>query len=58
MPFYAGINIKKELLFDNGIGLSIGFINGVFLTERGDVGTRFDQTISLNFIYTIPVTKR
>ena len=58
VPFYAGLNLKKEFKFDNGISLSLGFINGVFLTERGDVGTRFDQTISLNFIYTIPVTKR
>lgn len=58
MPFYAGINIKKEFLFDNGIGLSIGFINGVFLTETGETGTRFDQTITLNFLYRTPVTKR
>ncbi len=58
MPFYAGINIKKGFQFDNGISLSFGFINGVFLTEDNEVGTRFDQTISLNFIYRIPVTKR
>ena len=58
VPFYAGLNIKKEFVFDNGISLSFAFINGVFLTEQGEVGTRFDQTISFNFTYRIPITKR
>lgn len=58
VPFYAGLNIKKEFVFDNGISLSLGFINGVFLTETGEVGGRYDQTLSFNFTYNIPVTKR
>lgn len=58
VPFYAGLNIKKEFVFKNGISLSLGFINGVFLTETGEVGGRYDQTLSFNFTYNIPVTKR
>lgn len=58
VPFYAGLNIKKEFVFDNGISLSLGFINGIFLTETGEVGGRYDQTLSFNFTYNIPVTKR
>lgn len=58
VPFYAGLNIKKEFVFKNGISLSLGFINGVFLTETGEVGGRYDQTLSFNFTYSIPVTKR
>ena len=58
VPFYAGLNIKKEFVFDNGISLSLGFINGVFLTETNEVGGRYDQTLSFNFTYHIPVTKR
>lgn len=58
VPFYAGLNIKKEFVFDNGISLSLGFINGVFLTETGEVGGRYDQALSFNFTYNIPVTKR
>lgn len=58
VPFYAGINIKKEFTFENGISLSLGFINGVFLTETGEVGGRYDQTITMNFLYRVPVTKR
>ena len=43
----------------NRIHSIIDNINDViFLTEDNEVGTRFDQTISLNFIYRIPVTKR
>lgn len=58
VPFYAGLNIKKEFVFDNGISLSLGFINGIFLTETGEVGGRYDQALSFNFTYNIPVTKR
>ncbi len=58
VPFYAGINIRKQFVFDNGISLDLGFINGVFLTEENQVGGRYDQTISFNFTYNIPVTKR
>lgn len=58
VPFYAGINIKKEFKFQNGISLTLALINGVFLTEKGEVGGRYDQTLSLNFTYRIPVTKR
>lgn len=58
VPFYAGLNVKKEFVFSNGISLSLGFINGVFLTETGEVGGRYDQTLSFNFTYSIPVTKR
>lgn len=58
VPFYAGLNIKKEFVFKNGISLSLGFINGVFLTETGEVGGRYDQTLSFNFTYSIPITKR
>ena len=28
------------------------------LTETGETGTRFDQTITLNFLYRTPITKR
>lgn len=58
VPFYAGLNVKKEFVFSNGISLSLGFINGVFLTETGEVGGRYDQTLSFNFTYNIPVTTR
>lgn len=58
VPFYAGLNIKKEFVFSNGISLSLGFINGVFLTETGEVGGRYDQSLCFNFTYSIPVTKR
>lgn len=58
VPFYAGLNIKKEFVFDNGISLSLGFINGIFLTETGEVGGRYDQALSFNFTYNIPVTKK
>ncbi len=51
VPFYAGLNIYRTWEFAHGIKIDIQFINGVFLTESGDVGIRYDQGISFDFTY-------
>ena len=57
VPFYFGLNIKKEFTFANGIYLNIGFINGLFLNEKNEIGIRYDQTLQFDFTYIIPIKK-
>ena len=56
-PFYFGLNLKKEFVFDNGISLTLALINGVFLTEENKVGGRYDQELKFDFTYIVPVKK-
>ncbi|AFR71449.1 hypothetical protein B2904_orf2120 [Brachyspira pilosicoli B2904] len=49
VPFYFGLNLTKDFIFDNGIVLSLGFVNGLFLTEENKVGIRYDQTLKFDF---------
>ena len=55
MPFYFGLNITKDFVFDNGIVLSLGFVNGLFLTEENKVGIGYDQTLKFDFTYLVPI---
>ena len=57
MPFYFGLNLTKDFIFDNGIVLSLGFVNGLFLTEENKVGIRYDQTLKFDFTYLVPIKK-
>lgn len=57
VPFYFGLNFYKDFVFDNGIEIAIQFINGVFLTENGEVGARYDQGINFDFTYLLDITK-
>lgn len=56
-PFYFGLNLKRDFVFANGIELNLALVNGIFLTEEGKVGVRYDQSLKFNFTYTIPLTK-
>lgn len=49
VPFYAGLNLRREFIFANGIELSLAFINGIFLTEKNEVGGRYDQGLKFDF---------
>lgn len=55
VPFYFGLNIKKDIKFNNGIVLGIGFVNGLFLTEENKLGVRYDQNLKFDFTYLIPI---
>ena len=57
VPFYFGLNIKKDFVFDNGIVLVLGFVNGLFLNEENEIGMRYDQTLQFDFTYLVPVKK-
>lgn len=57
VPFYFGLNLTKDFIFDNGIVLSLGFVNGLFLTEENKVGIRYDQTLKFDFTYLVPIKK-
>ena len=57
VPFYFGLNIKKDFVFDNGIVLGLGFVNGLFLNEKNEIGIRYDQTLQFDFTYLVPVKK-
>lgn len=57
VPFYFGLNIKREFVFDNGISLTLALINGLFLTEGNKVGGRYDQELKFDFTYLVPVKK-
>ena len=57
VPFYFGLNIKKDFVFDNGIVLGLGFVNGLFLNEKNQIGIRYDQTLQFDFTYLVPVKK-
>ena len=57
VPFYFGLNIKREFVFDNGISLTLALNNGLFLTEDNKVGGRYDQELKFDFTYLVPVRK-
>ncbi len=58
VPFYFGLNLYRDFVFDNGIEIAIQFVNGMFLTEDGDVGARFDQGINFDFTYLLDIVKK
>lgn len=55
VPFYFGLNIKKEFKFENGISITLALVNGLFLTEENKVGGRYDQELKFDFTYIVPV---
>lgn len=57
-PFYFGLNVIRDFKITEDIVIGLLFVNGIFLTERNEIGLRYDQSLRFDFKYNIELGRK